>query len=71
VSDLYPFVEWKLFLYSPRTGREPAVGNPSGRPAAGSAFQGPAVHGEGPHCMSVANGVPQLLDGEPVVSGLF
>jgi hypothetical protein len=67
VSDLYPFVEWS-FLYSPdrqgTRGRYPSVARLR------RAFK------DLPSMVKVAlhvcgNGVPQLLDGEPVVSGLF
>jgi hypothetical protein len=67
VSDLYPFAEWG-FLYSPKRqgtrGRYPSVARLR------RAFK------ELPSMVRVAlhvcgDGVPQLLDGEPVVSGLF
>jgi hypothetical protein len=67
VSDLYPFVEWG-FMYSPKRqggrGRYPSVTRLR------RAFK------ELPSMVRVAlhvggNGVPQLLDGEAVVSGLF
>jgi hypothetical protein len=66
ISDLYPFAEWG-FLYSPKQagtpGRYPTVARIERALTEVPKYVRMALHVRGA-------GVPQLLDGEPVVNGL-